>query len=329
MKYFIYLFVFCFAFLRADEYKLGHGLKLNDKLSIGGYFSVDYETGDQKDQFRLDDVAILAYGSLSSNFSYLTEFEAAPFYVENYTTGTSTTNTEFHYERVYIDYIYSEMFNIRLGKQITPIGYWNLEPINVLRDTSSNPHYSNKMFPKLLTGIDLYGYLDDDNVLKYHIFMQKNKDLDEEYINIQNEHFFGFSLEHEFSSEFSFGGALGNYITTIDDKDIKFVQLDAKYDNYPFLIQSELAYNDINNKTLDKKNYQFAGYTQSVYNFNMQHALISRYEYFDDNEADKVNHIGVFGYSYRPLYSISVKTEYQWNSESELSKSLISFSVLF
>lgn len=329
MKFITYLLIFTFTFLRADDYQLGHGLKLNDKLNIGGYFSLDYEKGNTKRQFRLDDVAVMAYGNLYPRLSYLVELEAAPFYTKNYTTDTTVKDTTFHYERMYLNYSFSDEFNIRIGKQITPIGYWNLEPINVLRDTSSNPLYSNQMFPKLLTGIDLYGYLDEDQSFKYHLFMQKNNDLDEDYINIHNEQFFGLSLEYEASDEFGFGGSVGEFVIQEQHQHVNYMQLDAKYDNYPFKLQTEVAYNAIDNKTLDRKSYKFSGYTQGIYNFNMQHAAIGRYEYFDDNEAGLMHHIGVFGYSYRPIYSVSVKSEYQWNSDSDLSKFIVSFSVLF
>ncbi|MFT5660092.1 MAG: hypothetical protein ACI9TV_000732 [Sulfurimonas sp.] len=329
MRFFISILLLSTLFLQADEYELGHGLRLNDQLNFGAYVSTDYETGDDKERFRLDDVAVLAYGSLSEKLSYLLELEAAPFYTKNYTTDIETKDTRFHYERMYVDYAHSELFNIRIGKQISPIGYWNIEPINVLRDTSSNPYYSSKMFPKLLTGLDLYGYLDEDNTLKYHLFMQKNEDLDKNYINIENKHFLGASLEYEVSSEISFGGALGEYITTQDNKAVQFIQFNAKYDNYPFMLQTEIAYNDIDNRDLEIKSHQFAGYTQGLYNFNMQHAIIGRYEYFDNNEISEINQIGIIGYSYRPVYAISIKAEYQCNSDSKLSKSLISFSVLF
>lgn len=329
MKFLILLFFLFSVFLRADEYELGHGLKLDDKLNIGGYFSLDYEVGNQKRQFRLDDVAIMAYGDLTPKLSYMLELEATSFYVKNYTTDTSTRNTSFHYERMYLNYTFSETFNLRIGKQITPIGYWNLEPINVLRDTSSNPLYSNQIFPKFLTGIDIYGYLNEDDTLKYHLFTQKNNDLDEDYINIKNNRFFGVSLEYEASSEVSFGGSIGEYKTKIVEKQVNFVQVDAKYDNYLFLLQAEMVYSSIDNRVTDDNSYKTAGYVQGVYNFNMKHAIIGRYEYFDDNEADTIKHIGVFGYSYRPMQSISLKAEYQWNADSDLSKSLISFSVLF
>jgi len=329
MKFILAFIVLLVSFLNSDEYEMGHGLKINEYLYLGSYFSIDYQKSDEKRQFRLDDVALLAYGDLSSDFSYLLELESAPTYVKNYTTSTSTNDTKFHYERMYANYMHSEMINIRVGKQITPIGYWNLEPINVLRDTSSNPLYSYKMFPKLLTGLDLFGYFDNDNTIKYHLFMQNNEDLDEEYINIQNDHFLGASLEYEFLDEFSLGGSLGQYITNVDDKHVEFMQINAKYDNYPFLLKGEVAYSDIDNRFINKKSNNLAGYTQGMYNLDMKHALISRYEYFNDDENNEKTHIGVFGYSYRPIYSVSFKAEYQWNSDSYQNKSLVSFSVLF
>nr|MDA3908537.1 hypothetical protein [Sulfurimonas sp.] len=137
MKFLVVLIAIFIHFLNADEYEMGHGLRLNDKINLGAYFSVDYITGDEKKQFRLDDVAVLAYGNLNSKLSYMAEIEGAGVYVKNYTTGEETRDIQFHYERIYLDYIYSDRYNIRIGKQITPIGYWNLEPINVLRDTSS------------------------------------------------------------------------------------------------------------------------------------------------------------------------------------------------
>lgn len=326
MKFFIYIML-VFAFLKADNYELGHGYKVSDKLYLGGYFSVDYSKGESLDKFRLDDVALLAYGNLSPKISYLLELEAAPFYVRDYENDISKTSTRFYYERAYVNYTYSEMLNFRIGKLITPIGYWNLEPINVLRDTSSNPLYSYKMFPKFVTGLDINGYIDEENTLKYHLFMQANDDIDEDYINIKNDLFVGLALEYELSFETSIGSSVGYYETKDIKKDVSFVQANAKYDSYPILLQTEWAY--IDNKTLDTNNYQFGGYVQGMYNFNQKHAIVTRYEYFKDRELDTSNHIGVLGYSYRPMYSISIKAEYQINSNSDLSKSIISFSVLF
>jgi len=320
MKFFL-SFLLVFVSLKADSYKIGQGFKLDDTLHIGGYFSTDYTVSDSVRQYRLDDVALIAYGRLSSPLSYLIELEAAPYYVKDYKLDTTTSDKEFHYERAYLNYNYSEMINIRIGKQITPIGYWNLEPINVLRDTSSNPIYSHTMFPKLLTGIDIFGYLDPENSLKYHIFMQNNKDLDEEYINIPNDHFFGISLGYDVTPQINIGGSLGRYTVKYEERDVDFIQLNAKYDNDPLILQTEWAYNTNND--------QLSGYLQALYNFDMHHAIIGRYEYYNVNEIESAGHMAIIGYSFRPIYAVSLKAEYQMNSDSSLSKSIISFSVLF
>ncbi len=321
------MFIFISS-LYAQEYEIGRGLTLSEKLHLGGYASIDYESSNTLKQFRFDDVAVLAYGRLLPELSYLVELEATPFYQKNYSTGQEQYNPIFYYERIYADYAYTEMFNFRVGKQISPIGYWNLEPINVLRDTSSDPLYSYEMFPKFLTGLDIYGYLNESATLKYHIFMQKNNNLNDETLNIKADQFFAFSLEHELTSEFSYGGSAGNFVTK-DKQHTNFFQIDAKFDDYPFVFQTEAAYNDTSNTPLEEKTYKIAGYAQGLYHINMKHALIGRYEYFHDSGNSRTNNIEILGYSYRPIYPVSIKGEVQHNSDERLNKFIISFSVLF
>ena len=328
MKLLFIFIVLLFSSLYAENYEMGRGLTLSEKLHVGGYISTDYESSDEKKQFRLDDVAVLAYGRVLPELSYLVEWEATPFYQKNYTTEAEEYNPRFYYERAYVDYAYSEMFNFRGGKQISPIGYWNLEPINVLRDTSSDPLYSYEMFPKFLTGLDIYGYLNESASVKYHLFGQKNNNLDDNTLNIQADQFFAISLEHEITSEFSYGGSIGNFVTK-DKEHTNFLQIDGKYDAYPFIFQAEAAYNDNEDTVLDEKNYKTAGYAQALYHINMKHALIGRYEYFHDSSDSRTNNIGVLGYSYRPIYPVSLKGELQYNSDERLNKFIISFSVLF
>ena len=326
-----------FFLLNAQDYRIGHGYKIADAVNIGGYFAMDYEKGKNTDKARLDDVAFLVYGNLSSKLSYLVELEAAPFYVKDFENNFSKTDMTFHVERSYLNYIYSDSINFRIGKLITPIGYWNLTPINVLRDTSSNPLYSKKMFPKFVSGLDTNGYIGKDATLKYHVYLQVTDDLDKNYINIKNDFFTGASLEYEFSDEINVGGSLGYYETIKGplpeegQRNISLLQVNAKYNNYPFLVQTEWAYTDVENKTLNTNSYQFGGYLQGMYSFNFQHAIVGRYEYFNDTQEyiKEKEHIGIIGYSYRPLYSVSLKGEYQVHSDSDLNKFLCSFSVLF
>lgn len=331
MKKSIYCAICLCSVAFGDSYALGHGYKFNDALNVGAYFSIDYAKGDSVNRLRVDDLAVLAYGNFLSNFSYLAEFEAAPFYVQDYKNDTSESNPQPHYERLYLHYTYSDALNLRLGKFITPIGYWNLEPINVLRDTSSNPLYSSEMFPKFVSGADVSGFIDQNNHLKYHIFLQATDDLDPDYINIRNNFFTGIVLNYSLSYETDIGASL-DYYQTNDNRDVAMAQVNAKYDGYPFSVQTEWAYDAIANNSDNTNTYQIGGYLQGMYNFTMEHAVVGRYEYFKDTQTHvelAEDNIGIIGYSYRPWYAVSLKGEYQFHSQSELNKAFISFSVLF
>lgn len=331
MKKSIYFAICLGSVVFGDSYALGHGYKFNDALNVGAYFSVDYAKGDSIDRLRVDDLAVLAYGNFLSNLSYLVEFEAAPFYVQDYKNDTSESNPQPHYERLYLNYTYSDAINLRLGKLITPIGYWNLEPINVLRDTSSNPLYSEAMFPKFVSGADLSGFIDQNNRLTYHVFLQATDDLDPDYINIRNDFFTGLALNYNINYETDIGASV-DYYKTKDNRDVAMAQINAKYDGYPFSMQTEWAYNNIQNKNDDSDAYQFGGYLQGMYNFTMEHALVGRYEYFKDTQLHAElaeDNIGIIGYSYRPWYAVSLKGEYQIHSQSQRNRAFISFSVLF
>ncbi|MDD2828093.1 MAG: hypothetical protein PHW18_00810 [Sulfuricurvum sp.] len=309
-------------------YELGHGATLNDTLTVGGYFSSGFQSNEQKDTLTFDDVAVLAYGDINSRFSYLGELEAVGFYQKNFTDGSDGGTQKFHIERLYGDAWISDAFNIRFGKQITPIGYWNLEPINVLRDTTSNPLYSMLLFPKFLTGIDINGYIPQCDSTRYHLFGQSTHDMDEEYINIPNTHFYGLSLEHEFPSNISVGGSIGEFTPLNSKEKTRFIQANWKYDSQPLLLTAEgvIAKKEYSDSQND---YVRSGYLQSVYHFSNEHALIGRYEYYNDQHQNYTDNIGILGYSYRPLYPVSIKGEYQWHSQENLDCVLLSFSVLF
>ncbi len=226
--------------LHAGPYVLGQGYQLNDMLNVGGYFSSQYEIKDSEQSLIApDDIAVMAYGDVNPMISYLAEFEAAGFYHKNLSTGDESGDRKFHIERLYGDLWLADAYNIRFGKQITPIGYWNTEPINVLRNTSSNPLYAMRSFPKFLTGIDINGYIPGLEGARYHLFGQNNKDLDEQYINIPNTHFYGLSVEKEISNDWSAGGSVGEYITTVGNQRSRFVQANAKYDDTTWQVMAE------------------------------------------------------------------------------------------
>jgi hypothetical protein len=311
----------------AQDYQLGRGLNLSDSVTIGGYFSTEYANGDNEEEFKIDDLAVLVYGSVSENISYMVELESVNFYRVDYLNDAEETNFTPAIERLYLDYKFSDYLAVRAGKQITPIGYWNLQPINVLRETTSNPVYSRITYPKFLTGLDFYGYTPFDENLTYHVYLQASEDLDDEYINIQIDEHYGVSVERLFQNGFQMGGSVGTY-TEIDNTETTYLQLNAKYDAGRYSIQGEGIINDRDIPDAEDKKLE-AVYLQGEYRFSAKHALIARAEYFHDERTVTRDRIGILGYSYRPVFPVSLKIEYQWHSDSADNKVLTSFSVLF
>jgi hypothetical protein len=316
------------ATLYAQPYELGKGYHVDDMLNVGGYFSSDFTMQGSQDTARMDDVAVMAYGDINPMLSYLAELEAVGFYSKNLTTGEESGDRKFHIERLYGDLWLSDAYNVRFGKQITPVGYWNKEPINVLRDSSSNPLYSKLLFPKFLTGIDINGFVPGMDAVRYHLFGQNNRDLDQGYINIPNTHFFGLAVEKEISNDWSAGGSIGEYIPAVGNQRTRYVQANVKYDDTTWQVMSE-ALIAKSNYVQDSDDYTLSGYAQGMYRYTPQHAFIARVEHFKDHHTQYEDNIGVLGYSYRPLYPVSLKGEYQWHSQNDENRALFSFSVLF
>ena len=313
--------------LQAQPYTLGQGLDINPMLNVGGYFSSDFSSKNHQEAVSLDDVAVMAYGEINPMFSYLAEIEAAGFYRKNISTGEEIGNQKFHVERLYGDLWLSDAYNLRFGKMLTPIGYWNTQPINVLRDTSSNPLYSMLLFPKFVSGVDLNGYLPGVDNVHYHLFAQKNHDLDEKYVTFPNEHFYGFSVEKELTNESSLGGSAGEYITLTHQR-TRFVEANAKYDDSQWQVMSEMMF--AKNDFADNDHaLTLSGYAQGMYRYTQEHAFVGRYEYYNDHHTNYVDNIAVAGYSYRPCYPVSLKGEYQKHSLRDENTFLFSLSVLF
>lgn len=307
---------------------MGSGFKLSEYVTVGGYFSLEYANGENDEFLALDDLAVLTYGELSPRFSYLMELESTDFYKTDFKTDTTTTDTAFAIERLYVDYKFSDYLSLRVGKQITPIGYWNLQPINVLRETTSNPLYSNRMFPKFLSGVDVYGFTPFDESLSYHIYLQGTEDLDDTDTNIAVDSHFGVSLEKKLNSTFNIGGSIGHYENSDSGSETSYFQINAKMETEKFSLFTESVLN-YDKSSVDGNKTSKAVYVQSEYRFSAQHAVIARAEYFEDYLPNTRERIGIIGYSYRPVFPVSFKIEYQWHDDSRNNRLLSSFAVLF
>lgn len=316
------------AFTQDDSYQLGRGQPVTDWLTLGGYFSTEYKTTNDANTFLLDDLALLLYGETSSGFSYLLELESVEPYVADFDADTTDTNFPPTIERLYVDYRFSDQLSIRVGKQITPIGYWNLQPINVLRETTSNPLYSKEVFPKFLTGVDVHGYAPFDSKLSYHVYVQTGHDMDENNINIRIDSHRGLALARALPGGWHVGSSIGEF-DRVSGETTRYLQVNSRFDNYRFSFITEGAAT-LNEDVTGKEHRSESWYGQTEFRFTPQHALIGRIEYQHDRMAGlPATRIGILGYSYRPAYPVSLKFEHQWHDDSARNGIMASFSVLF
>jgi hypothetical protein len=217
----------CPLFAQNQPYQLGLGKQVSEWLTVGGYFSTEYLKSDNANEFLVDDLALLLYGENRSGLSYLLELESVEPVKVDFENDSSRSNFPPTIERLYFDYKFSDHLAVRVGKQITPIGYWNLQPINVLRETTSNPLFSSEIFPKFLTGVDVHGFTPFGQGFTYHVFFQNNRDMDENNINLAIDRHYGAVLNKVLDNGWQFGGSTGTYRLP-GAGDTRYLQLNAR-----------------------------------------------------------------------------------------------------
>ncbi|MDO9265588.1 MAG: hypothetical protein Q7U00_00745 [Sulfurimonas sp.] len=329
MRYIALVFIFLLSLHAEEEYQLGKGVQIGSlPFYVGGYFSLDYKHTDNTDRYRVDDVAVMGYGDYDK-FSYLIELEFKEVYVETHENGVKSTthNDKLYTERLYLDYNFNENYMLRVGKYNSPIGFWNLLPVNILRETTSNPMSTNILFPKFTTGLNSSYMSYGEGELKVDVMLQHNNDISYEYNNYKmNEHYgFGVSYEKNDYTVKLNGGYFHNLNENIIQDNLYYLLLSAKYESSKYQILSEIG----SQKSKNQYTTEYAGYIQGLYRFSEQHLGIIRVESYDDRVTAIDDDILIFGYTYRPLYPIAIKSEYQFHSQSDQNQFLFSFSVLF
>ncbi|SFV61848.1 hypothetical protein MNB_SV-13-1607 [hydrothermal vent metagenome] len=329
IRIFLFFVLSVMIYAQESKYELGKGLQIGSlPLYIGGYVSLEYEYFDNtKSSFALDDVAILAYGNYE-NASYMLELEAKDMYAYSKGDSKEINSNHFHIERLYVGYEFGEKLAIKLGKYNSPIGFWNLMPINILRDTSSSPKITKLLFPNFTSGLELEYHLGNEGNSLLHLMMQESEDIDK-WINdevyntfeLDRHYGLGLSLEH---SDINYQLNAG-YFHTIHDESYYYLLAGFEYKKSDFKLLGELG----SQFDEDAVSMPYIAYLQYSQIIKDNHELILRGESYENKKIDIKDTFLVAGYTYRPLAPLALKFEYQWHSYKEEEKALFSFSILF
>lgn len=313
----------------AEEYRLGEGVALEGTpLYLGGYFSLDYYHDlNGSSEAAVDDLALMLYGGEGA-WSGMVEVEWSDLYYRRFgISGGGAWETRPHAERVYVRYEPSESLRTTVGKFNTPVGYWNRMPINVLRDTTSSPQVVYDIFPRFTTGMDAalrYGGL------SINVLLQGTRDLDAVfngsnlYNNFDVDKGAGLGLAWDngaWSAELNAGG-YDEYNTT---QKWGYAYASAQYWEGDTHIMAECGYR----RNRERARSNLAAYLQLTERFLQRHYAVVRGEYVSDYLPGSEDTALILGYTYRPLFPVAFKAEYQLHSRHADDKAVFSFSVLF
>lgn len=333
MKHLSLILLLCLSaplYAEDTKYALGHGMQVGDfPFYLGGYFSTRYEHKyGEKRKLALDELAVMAYGD-DDKFSYMLEMEAEDVYSEVMGDEVSEVVQEnFHIERLYLNYAFNENYAFTVGKYNSPIGFWNRIPINVLRDTSSSPAITSLLFPQFTSGLDLLYHTESENSFSIDTFIQEGEDLDKMINNnstsdfdVERHYGMGILLQDEQSSYQLNTG----YFEVSGEESYYYLLAAFKYIQSDFKIQAEVG----TQFNADGYTIPYIGYIQGIYNMQKHHQAILRVEAYKDDKHALTDSFVVLGYTYRPLYPIALKSEYQWHALHKENKLLLSLSILF
>jgi len=294
-------------------YEPGNGYKIGSSpIYIGTHFSMDYTHKNGNNEYKINELALFSYGKFEK-FSYMAELGYKNLYVSN--SRTFAEDKTLHIERLYADYDYNNEYNLRVGKYNSPIGFWNLLAVDVLKETTSEPISTSIIFPQYTTGIDA-SY--ENNDLKFDVMLQHNNDFDSDFNNYKVDKHYGIGISYNTDTyKIKFNGGYFN--------DLYYTQVSAKYETDKYEILSEIGHQTSKERTI----VPYAGYIQGSYKVTPQHIATLRTESYKNNLTSTDDTTAIVGYTYRPYQNIALKSEYQLHSQQKENQLLFSLSAMF
>lgn len=316
-KVFSIVSIFTTFFLYANE-PIEYGWNIpNTPINIGGYLDVVYNDNGEKN-FLLDDISLLFYDN-HEHFEMLGEIEISHLSLDGKSNNSS--DIAINLERLQLGYAFNDQHHITVGRFNSDIGYWNQAPVNILQETTTEPHMLKYVFPKATTGLMYQNHFNDDD--SFSLTFQHNDDIGKEDDSVIVDRHIGMAY-HKVINDFSWRVA-GGFYKNIKETEAHYFGLGVQYDTDLVSLQSEI-FTQHSNQGQDKP---YSGYAQSVWHFLDRQDLVFRFEAYDDEELFTEEQIYLLGYVYRPLANIAIKGEYIHHTELPLNRFVASLSVMF
>ena len=148
---FILLWLTFSAVCQAEGYELGQGWPVGDYL-LSGYVNVELvDRFDAPTKLDLDDLSLFASGRINKWINPFLEAELSSYTLIQ--QGGGSGGGDFVVERFYNDTNISDQNTLRIGKVLTPLGYWNLVHAAPLIPIITRPYTTARGFEQYASGI--------------------------------------------------------------------------------------------------------------------------------------------------------------------------------
>lgn len=320
------------------NYQWGRGFSVPQMdLNLGGYISASSKKKtSQKNTVALDDLSLFMTWTPHDRLRFFSEIE-----LENWLSnqGNAHISAAFKIERLYVDFLATDSFKIRLGKFLTPFGIWNTIHASPLIWTTSRPLVTDKqIFPSHVSGLKFSKqFIVNNQNLNVSFYIDDSEVLDPRKDTLNFNHAFGGRINYEIYQDFKIGAsyiAFKNRATPELSRNHLF-GLDMRWKKNDYEVQMELSYRYSGSEEGQEKNF----YLQGVAPLLLDHHLfaVGRYEYFNGNhqiDEDQVQgtaQIGLAGLAWRPYIPLVFKAEYRFSSHNQVAPSgfFTSLSMLF
>ncbi len=303
-----------------EPYRLGEGWQPTEHpLYIGGYLSLLTDLRERQQTVGVDELALMVYGEFE-RWGFMSELETVAPYTRTFGDGEGeTVHTHLYIERLYATYYIDDDSEITVGKFFSEIGFWNTAPINVLRDTTSDPHYIDTMFPNTTTGVQYGRFLQN---LTLYLTLQHNRGLDGNFNNYNIDRHYAVSVA--FDTIWQEWKAGMGWFESVGESESYYATLACRVNRPRWSLTVESALR----KPESEGELYYDIYGQGVWHLRPRHDLVVRLESYEDDSPTGSDRTAVFGYTYRPYIYMALKGELTLR-ERKADRLLFSFSMMF
>jgi hypothetical protein len=315
------------------SYELGHGLRLGESdFTVGSYSALQYQNTPNSDSgASLSHLSMFLWWENQSRLKFFSELDRESESVVPAHQGGAGEKHFLTVQRLYFDYIASDLFTLRAGKFLTPVGRWNVNHADPLVWTTSRPLITSDLFPDNALGFMVQGNVpimgrDAD----YALYAASNHELRTEPGRDPFNSAFGGRLNLPVAENMQMGLSCLSFNQRAEpDEQKQLAGFDFFWSSHGYELTGEVAYRmSSEGAQRDIK----GGFIQGVAPLSERFFAVGRIESFSRPDIAKTARLALLGINYRASRSISLKLEFIHGVNTDISTPvgfLSSASLLF